>query len=302
MAQLNYKHLKYFWAVAHEGHLTRAAERLNLSQSALSSQIRRLEEQLGHALFERRGKRLVLTEAGQVALEHADTIFSTGEELLGVLSDRAGLTRRVFRVGALATLSRNFQIAFLRPLLGESDVDTIVRSGSLPELISGLDRRDLDVVLTNVLPPRDAATRWEAHRIAEQAVSLIGTPARVREDRDIAQLLGREPVILPTVESSIRLGFDTIVARLDIKLRVAAEVDDMAMMRLLAREDAGLAVLPPIVVRDELAAGTLIEAASFEGLTETFYAVTPRRRYPNPLTRMLIGGDVSERVVPERSS
>lgn len=299
MAQLNYKHLRYFWAVAHEQHLTRAAERLNVSQSALSSQIRRLEDQLGHQLFERQGKRLVLTEVGQLVLDHADIIFTTGEELLGVLSDRAGPSRRTFRVGALATLSRNFQIAFLKPLLTEDDVDTVVRSGSLPELLAGLERHDLEVVLTNVLPPRDASTRWEAHRIAEQEVSLIGTPARVRDSRSIPELLAREPVILPTVESSIRLGFDTIVGRLDITLRIAAEVDDMAMMRLLAREDAGLAVLPPIVVRDELAQGTLIEADRFEGLTETFYAVTMKRRFPNPLTRMLLTDGAGERVSGE---
>ena len=75
MADMNYNHLRYFWAVAHEGNLTRTAEKLNLSQSALSVQIRKLEDRLGHALFERRGRQLHLTEAGRITLDYADTIF-----------------------------------------------------------------------------------------------------------------------------------------------------------------------------------------------------------------------------------
>ena len=62
----------------------------------------------------------------------------------------------------------------------------------------------------------------------------------------------------------------------------------MAMMRLLAREGAGVAVLPPIVVKDELAQGALVEATRLKGLAETFYAVTVRRRFPNPLVRDLL--------------
>src|SRR5690349_6318303 len=117
MSALNYHHLRYFWAVAHDGNLTRTAERLNLTQSALSVQIRKLEERLGHDLFERRGRQLHLTEAGRIALDHADTIFATGDELLGTLQ-QTGQPRQALRVGALATLSRNFQVEFLRPLMG----------------------------------------------------------------------------------------------------------------------------------------------------------------------------------------
>ena len=139
MSALNYRHLRYFWAVAHEGNLTRAAERLNLSQSALSVQIQRLEAQL-----ERRGKQLVLTEAGRIALDHADAIFAAGEELLGTLKERAEGKRLVLRVGSLSTLSRNFQMGFLRPLLGRADVEVVVRSGGLGDLLRSLEAHRLD--------------------------------------------------------------------------------------------------------------------------------------------------------------
>lgn len=289
MAALNLHHLRLFRAVATDGTLTGAARRLNLSQSALSSQIRALEDRLGHALFERRGRGLVLTEAGRIALDHAETIFRTADDLAATLRD-AGRARRALRVGALATLSRNFQIGFLRPLIGREDVDVVLRSGSQSELLLGLDALALDVVLTNLPPPADGASLLRVHRLAEQPVSLVGTPARLGgASRDLAALLATAPLVVPTRGTAIRAGFDALVDRLDVVPSFAAEADDMAMLRLLAREDAGLAVLPPIVVQDEIAAGRLIEAAVLPGFSESFLAVTRERRFANPLLAEVLG-------------
>lgn len=282
---MNYHHLRYFRAVAHEGALTRAAERLNLSQSALSAQIRNLEARLGHDLFERRGRGLVLTEAGRIALDHADRIFATGDELLATLN-QAGLARQALRIGSLSTLSRNFQLQFLRPVLGLDTVEVVLRSGSGPPLLDALQALSLDVVLTTEPPARDPLAGFVAHRLAEQPVGLYGTAERLNYD-NLADLLAAQPVILPT-ESSIRTGFEALVSRLGITPRLAAEVDDMAMVRLLAREDAGLAIAPEVVLADELAQGVL-QAAPFDlALVESFYAITVPRRFPNPMVATLI--------------
>jgi len=287
MSALNYNHLRYFWAVAHDGNLTRTAARLHLTQSALSVQIRNLETRLGHALFERRGRRLHLTEAGRMVLDHADAIFATGEELLSTLRT-TGASRQALRVGALATLSRNFQIAFLQPVLGRPDIDLVLRSGSAGELLQALEALNLDVVLLNQAPTRDAVAPFVVHRLAEQKVSLVGSPERLRDTTSPASLLKRHPVILPAAGSSIRAGFDAFADRLGIRLNIAAEVEDMAMMRLLARENLGLAVLPPIVVKDEIASKLLLEADHLPGIAETFYAITVKRRFPHPLLPPLL--------------
>ncbi len=287
MAALNYNHLRYFWAVAHDGNLTRTAERLNLTQSALSVQIRKLEQRLGHALFERRGRQLHLTEAGRIALDHADAIFATGEELLGTLRG-SGVARQALRVGSLATLSRNFQMEFLRPVLGRTDIDLILRSGSAAELLRALAALNLDVVLLNQAPAADAVTPFVTHRLAERSVSLVGTPDRLRETASLAERLRRHPIILPTLDSTVRSGFDALADRLGVRPQIVAEVEDMAMMRLLAREDIGLAVLPPIVVKDEIAGGVLVAGERLPGIMETFHAVTMTRRFPNPLVRELL--------------
>ncbi len=287
MSEFNYHHLRYFWAVAHDGNLTRTAERLNLSQSAVSVQIKQLEAQLGHPLFERRGRQLILTEAGRIALDHADAIFAAGRELVGTLQEK-GRTRQAIRIGALATLSRNFHMEFLRPVLDRPDVEIILRSGTSADLLQSLESLNLDVVLINRAPSRDAVTPFVSHRISEQPVSLIGTPERLQDSLSAAERVATQPVILPTPDTNIRVGFDAWTERLGIRPQIAAEVDDMAMMRLLTRAGAGLGVLSPIVVQDELNTGRLIEAERLPNITETFYAVTLSRRFPNPILADLL--------------
>lgn len=291
MAELNYNHLRYFQAVAHEGNLTRAAARLNVSQSAVSTQIRRLEERLGQALFTRQGRALHLTEAGRIALDHADSIFATGRELLATLQDGRG-QRQALRVGSLATLSRNFQLAFLRPLLGRTDVEVILRSGSAAELFNALAALHLDLVLTNQPPPADALTPFVVQRLDEQKLSLIGVPELCPVGVTLAERLEEAALVLPSAASGLRMGFDALLDRLGVTPNIAAEVDDMAMMRLLAREGIGLAVLPPIVVRDELASSALVEAEQLSELTEAFYGVSVERRFPNALLSELLHQDV----------
>lgn len=288
MSQLNLHHLRLFRAVASDGTLTGAARRLNLSQSALSTQLKALEASLGHDLFERRGRGLVLTEAGRIALDHAEAIFRTADDLTATLRE-TGRARRALRVGALATLSRNFQMQFLGPLIGRPDVEVVLRSGSQAQLLRGLESLALDVVLTNLAPARDAASSWLVHRLDEQPVGLIGTPGRVGHGgRALRELLTSEPLILPTPDTALRAAFDALTGRMGVTPMIAAEVDDMAMIRLLARADAGLAIIPPIVVRDELDAGTLVEAATLDGISEIFVAVTLARRFPNALLTELL--------------
>ena len=288
MKNLNFNHLRYFWAVAHEGSLTRAAERLNLSQSALSVQIQKLEHQIAHPLFERVGKRLVLTEAGQIALDYADTIFQAGDELMSTLDGRPLANRQVLRVGALTTLSRNFQLEFLHPLVGRTDVELIVRSGTIRDLLAQLEAHAIDVVLSNSAAPRDARAPFRNHLLNEQPVSLVGRPRLDKAPFRFPEDLRSEPILLPSLDSDIRIAFDRLLELAGIRPIILAEVDDMAMLRLLAREREGVTLVPPIVVRDELESGTLVEHCRIPQLSESFYAIILNRRFPNQLLAELL--------------
>ena len=296
-AFLNYHHLRYFRQIGRELSLTRAAEKLNLSVPALSIQLRQLEESLGQKLFERGRGGLRLTEAGRIALDYADSIGRSGEELMDVMRNRApGAARQVLRVGAVSTLSRNFQLEFLRPALHRAEVEVVIRSGSHRDLLVALHAHEIDLVLSNSPARRDAETPWHSHLLAEQAVGLVGVPGwkrkRLRFPEDFADV----PVILPSLESNTRAAFDRLTAAAGVRPRVMAEVDDMAMLRLLAREGEGLALVPPVVVRDEIESGGLIETHRLAPIRETFFAITPSRRFPNPLVAELVKRMATEKL------
>lgn len=294
MPHLNYHHLRYFWIIATEGSMSRAAQRLNVSPSSLSVQIKALEEQLGQPLFERVGRSLQLTEAGRIALDYAGSVFKSGHELIETLSGlRPG--RQLLRVGAAATLSRNFQITFLRPLIGRSEVELIIHTGLFSDLLQLLDKHRLDLVLANHPAPPDASSNFENALIDEQRVSLVGrkpaSSVRFRFPHDLANT----PVVLPGRGSALRSAFDALMGSSGIRPIISAEVDDMAMLRLMARESNGVTLVPSIVVIDELRSGLLVERVRLSALTEQFFAVTQQRRYPNPLVAELIGARTPRR-------
>lgn len=290
-ASLNFHHLRYFWAVAKDGNLTRTAQRLRVSQSALSAQIRQLEEAFGERLFTREGRGLQLSEAGRIALGYADDIFATGGELVATLQKGRAREERL-RVGTVATLSRNFQESFVKPLLNDPGVKLRLMSGRLDDLLGSLERHDLDLVLSNRPVQRTPGRPWRCRRIARQGVSIVGH-ARARPFRFEADI-GRTPLILPGPDSEIRTEFDALCEQLGLEVSVLAEVDDMATMRLLARDSQAPALLPSVVVRDEIRSGVLRELCVVPGLFETFYGITVDRQFQHPLLRSLLAQDEAE--------
>jgi LysR family transcriptional activator of nhaA len=286
--QLNYHHLRYFWAVAKEGSLTRAATRLHVSQSALSTQIRQLEQVVGHPLFLRASRSMRLTEAGQLALGYAETIFTAGDELLEVLQGGARRERQVLRIGAVATLSRNFQENFLRPLLDRDDVELVLQSGSSHELLTRLRVHTLDLVLTNRRVQPTADDPWRCRRIARQPVSLVGKPRPPHRRFRFPDELAEVPLLLPSPDNDLRAGFDLMCKEAGLRCTVRAEVDDMALLRLLARDTDAVALVPTVVVQDELRSGRLEEYRVVPELFETFYGLTVPRRFAPAALRSLL--------------
>ncbi|MEQ8803726.1 MAG: LysR substrate-binding domain-containing protein [Haliea sp.] len=279
MRHLNFHHLYYFWVVAKEGHLTRAAKQLHVSQSALSSQIRQLQEQLGHELFSRDGRSLRLTEVGHLVLEYAESIFSLGSELLA-LTESGELQRlQRLRIGSVATLSRNFQENFLRPVIGEAKVKLVIRSASLEELLEQLRVHRLDLILSNRAVAADTSTPWRCQQIAEQSVCIVGPPGKLAQRFRFPQDLGRLPLLLPGPNREIRNQFDLLCEEHGVEADPYAEVEDMAMLRLLARDSGGLAVVPEVVVQDELRSGKLQRYCVLKKVVERFYAITAKRHF-----------------------
>jgi LysR family transcriptional activator of nhaA len=286
--QLNFHHLYYFWVVAKEGRLTHAAVQLHVSQSALSSQIKQLESQLGHELFTRDGRVLRLTEAGHSVLEYAESIFNLGSELLAMLESGKHQHSQRLRIGAVATLSRNFQENFLRPVIGSAHIRLAIESASLEELLERLRIHELDLILSNRAVASDRNTPWRCRLIAQQPVCLVGPPRENGATFRFPEDLDQVALLLPGPSSDIRRQFDLLCDQYSQEITPYAEVDDMAMLRLLARDSGGVAVVPEVVVQDELQSGRLQKYCVLPKVVENFYAIMGRRHFEVPALKSLL--------------
>lgn len=279
---LNYHHLQYFRAIVLEGGVTRAAEKLNLSQSTLSAQLKQLEESLGEKLFDREGRSLVLTEAGQVALDYAEEIFKAGDELRAWFSESQPSGLRSIRIGALSPLSKNLQFEMLRPLIMAGEIHVQVMEGEMQDLTERLRHHQIDILLTNLPPSGTDAEHTHTHVLGEMPVYLVGRPPFKIPQKPFPKWLEGIPLILPSKRSAARIEFDAILARHGVQPKIQAEVDDMALLRLLALTGAGLALVPEIGVKFELEDKKLLRIEKIKGLKERFYAITANRSKMHP--------------------
>ena len=278
---LNYHHLRHFWMIARHRSVTRAAEKLKISQSTLSEQLAELEDWLGEALFERRGRELHLTDAGRMALEHAETIFTTGHELITRFRQSGETRQRVLRIGAVGPLSKNLQFDFIQPILADTRTKVVVVAGALDELTRQLQEHKVDLVLSNIPMRADQEHNVFNHLLGEVPVFLVGGRKMKLSAGKFPKYLKNVPLFLPSRQSDVRADFDLILANAGIDPFVHAEVDDMALLRLLALSGEGLALVSKIVVERELQSRKIKFMQRVPGLTERFYALTMRKRFTN---------------------
>jgi len=300
MARLNYGHLYYFWRVASEGNLTKVAKAIPVSQSALSSQIKQLEEWSGTELFERQGRRLNLTNAGRRVVAYANDIFAKGEELESLLQSGAEPDTQVLQIGMLTTLSRNFIDGLLAPMQDEDSVSFSLHADSLAGLLDGLARHQLDVALTDFDVRGTDDQIWQSQLIARYPIAIIG-PASPGPTGAFPKGFDAMPWVVPTKDHEIRRAFEGYCSRVGFTPRIKAEANDMAMLRLLARNSGALAVLPPVVVRDEINQGVLKVWEELPNIFGDFYAITVRRVYESPALRALLSA-ASENSKTSQSS
>lgn len=289
MSRLNYHHLHYFWRVATLGNLTEAARQLHVSQSALSAQIRALEESMDTQLFERSGRRLRLTATGQRVLGYANDIFSRGEELESLLRHGIEPEYQQLRIGVLSTMSRNFIEGFIAPLISQPKVRFSLHARGMDNLLNGLATHQFDLILTNSnVAAEGQETLWQSQLLARQPLAVVGPPEQKPAAKFPQGYEGRRWV-LPASGTELRSAFDGFCSRWNYEPDVQAEADDMAMLRLLARDTGALTVLPTVVVRDEIAQGTLQEFMTLPNVFESFYAVTVKRQFVSPVLTGLLG-------------
>lgn len=288
MSRLNYHHLYYFWRVALEGNLTQVAQALHVSQSALSSQIKQLEHTMDVQLFDRVGRKLKLTAEGSRVLAYADDIFKKGEELESFLQKGADESNQHLSIGVLTNLSRNFIEHFVTPLLANPNVSFSLSADNISNLLNGLASHEYDLVLTNVaVGATSQAPMWHSQLVSRQPLAIVGPPT-TKIDEQFPKGYAKKHWVLPSKHTEIRKLFNALCATWQYTPDVQAETDDMAMLRLLARDSGALAVLPEVVVKDEIAQGRLCVYQELPNAYEHFYAITLDKKFlPSSLISLL---------------
>jgi len=284
MEWINYHHLLYFWVVARKGSLTAAAEDLNLSVPTVSVQIRRLEESLSEPLFERKGRRLVLTEVGGVVFRFADEIFSLGREMLDTVRGRP--TGRPLRlvVGVADVLPKLVAHRLIEPALRLPErVRVVCREASPEQLLLALAGQEVDVVLTDTPIGAGFNVRAHSHLLGESGMTFLGVPALAKScRRGFPQSLAGVPLLLPTENMAVRRSLDRWFEANDIRPEIAGEFEDDALLREFARSGHGVFAAPSVVEGSLRRAYRLAPVGCAAGVRAQFYAVSLERRIKNP--------------------
>ncbi|MEZ4387139.1 MAG: LysR family transcriptional regulator [Candidatus Krumholzibacteriia bacterium] len=292
MEWLNYHHLLYFWTVAREGGVGRAAEALNLAQPTVSAQLKRLEESLGEALFARRGRGLALTATGELVYAYAEEIFSLGRELLGAV--RQGITDRPLRlqVGLVDAVPKSLARLLLQPALALArPVHVVVTEGKLTDLVADLVVSRLDVVLSDARVSGTLAGRIFHHELGDCGVTFLAAPPLAGRLRPgFPASLDGAPAILPTENTALRSSLERWFAARNLQPRVVAEVEDSALIKDLAEDGLGFFVVPDLVADAVRRRHRMVRVGQADDCRESVVAITAERRLTHPAVQAVTAG------------
>jgi LysR family transcriptional activator of nhaA len=289
MEWLNYHHLRYFWTVAKEGSLARAAAKLHVSQPSISEQIRELEAAFGEKLFQREGRNNKLTDAGQVVFGYAEEIFALGREMLNAVKQRPGAKELRLYVGVADSFPKLVTNEILKPVFAmPQTAHVICREGKMEDLLAQLAAHRLDIVLAD--EPASSSTNFKtySHSLGETGTTFCAEKKLTAKlKRNFPRSLNAAPALLPTENTSLRRALEMWFREQNIQPRIVAEFEDLALMKVMAAEGRGFIALPSVAVKD--AAGHY----GFQPIGQTskcrvqFHAITAERRIVHPAVALL---------------
>jgi len=291
MHRLNHHHLYYFWMVAREGSITKASEKLFLGQPAVSAQIIQLEKSLRTKLFERKKKRLILTEDGRIALGFANDIFGISEELVIRLSHQPSRADLSFHLGVDASVSKQIMVQLVESIyLYKPNAHVTVQEGAWPDLLEGLQTHTLDVVLSDQgAGPGASEEDYVRTEVGQLGIVFVATPRFARHVKSFPDDLSKVSLLLPTRLSPIWSSVDQFLTHYKVQPHVVAEVADTELLRLLALSGLGAAPLPDVAVAADLHAKHLIRLGRGSlGITKRLWLVARKRQPPNATIQYLL--------------
>lgn len=288
MNWLNYHHLMYFRTIATEGSISKASEKLRVGQPALSAQLKQLEESFEQKLFERRNRKLFLTEAGKATLKYANQINSLGGELLEVLHNKSHTIRPHITLGSLDSVPKNLVTNVIQAVRKFQDCHVTALDGSGDDLYRELTNHSIDVVISNhLVMPSDDKSMF-SRSIARLKIGVYGTKNYLGLKKGFPHSLKNQPMILPTLHSKLRHDIDHFFTSKKIPMQVLSEAQDTTVQKLLACEGDGLIVEPDFAVKQMIKDKRLFKLGYLEGVYEEFFLSSTKRVVGNPIVTYLM--------------
>lgn len=287
MKWLNYHHLYYFMTVAQTGSIAKASEILLLGQPAISAQIKQLEENLGTQLFNRKNRKLILTDAGKVALEYAEKIFQTGEELIQVFNNKTFHHKEKIKLGALDVVPKDFLIQLIEFINERGKNQVTIFEGSITELKLGLEKHELDIIISNE-PIRDLnGQKVRSKNIFSDKVGIYGADRFAKLKKDFPASIKGQPFVLPTNHSAFRYSIDHYFNEKNLEYELVAETQDSSLKKKLGENGKGLIFLCDKIGKGFVKTGALVKLGRAEGLIEEYWL-----NYTERLIQSNIVGDI----------
>lgn len=291
MDWLNYHHLYYFWLVAREGGISRAADQLQLAHPTISKQIHQLESALGDKLFQRAGRRLVLTEFGQEVFRYADEIFSVGRELQDAVQGRSGSRPLRFEVGITDVVSKLVVYRLLNPAfqLGKA-VHVVCREGGHDELLAELAVHRLDIILSDAPVGPTAKVRAFNHLLGECGSSFFASAElAAKYRRRFPRSLEGAPLLLPTEQTAVRRDLEQWLYSEDLRPVVVGEFQDTALMKVFGQDGVGLFTAPTVIEKEVCRQYKVRVVGRIDAVRERYYAISVERRLKHPAVVAICG-------------
>ena len=284
MRHLNYSHLQYFWAVAREGSIAKASESLHVTPQTISGQLKLLDKAVGHPLFNRAGRRLVLSDMGGVVFEYADEIFSTGAELASVVRGNHMSGPKTLSLGIVSSMPKLIAERIVAPaMLAEKPVRVRCHESSLEQLLSELAVHKLDLVLSDQPVPDGLGIKAYNHMLGESGMSFFSQRARARRYRARwPDSLNDAPLLMPSQHSALRRRLDDWFENHGLSPRIAGEFDDSALLKAFGEAGVGVFAAPTVIEEEICRMYRMSVIGRTDEIKERFYAISPERRLKHP--------------------
>jgi LysR family transcriptional activator of nhaA len=284
MEWLNYNHLFYFWTVARDGSIAEASKTLGLAQPTISAQIRKFEDSVGRELFTRRGRGLVLTDAGRLVMSYADEIFAVGRELTTAVKQGGPERIERFTVGVVDAVPKVVSREILKPVIHMTPpVHLVVREGKLESLVAELAIHRLDMVLADTRYTAPSAIKIYTHRLGETGVTFFAPPRLAETLKDgFPGSLDGAPALLPADNTPLRGSLDTWFESIGIRPRLIAEFEDTALLKEFGAEAQAVFAVPSVAVEGVAARHGAVVIGSAPECREVFFAISAERRIKHP--------------------